>query len=50
MVKIQMELSEDENLIVEMYKLAFRLDKKTDAIKHMILKNKDRIKIVYKDK
>jgi hypothetical protein len=50
MVRIQIELSEDENKIVEMYKLAFGLDKKSDAVKHMILKNKGKIKIVFRER
>lgn len=36
MVKIQIDLNEEEDRIVEIYKLANRLNTKSDAIKKMI--------------
>ncbi len=36
MVKIQIDLSEEENRIVDVYKLANRMKTKQDAIKSMI--------------
>ena len=36
MVKIQIDLSDDEDRIVEIYKLTNRLKTKSDAIKKMI--------------
>ncbi len=37
MVKIQIELSEEEDKIVEVYKLVHKLKTKQEAIKNMIL-------------
>jgi len=37
MVKIQLDLSEEEDKVVEIYKLVNRLKTKQDAIKDMIL-------------
>ncbi|MDD5605214.1 MAG: hypothetical protein WC231_04720 [Dehalococcoidales bacterium] len=36
MAKIQLELSEEENRIVEVYKIVNRLNSKQEAIKQMI--------------
>jgi hypothetical protein len=37
MVKLQVELSEDENSIVEVYKTVHKLKTKQEAIKNMIM-------------
>ncbi len=49
MVKIQIDLSEEEDKIVEIYKLVHNLTTKQDAIKNMVKYFKAEIKPKYLD-
>jgi hypothetical protein len=43
MVQVQVDLSDDENQIVEVYKAINKLETKEDAIKEMIMKHKKEV-------
>jgi hypothetical protein len=48
MVKIQLELNENENNILEILKLYYKTKTKTDALKKLLISQKDKIEIVIK--
>lgn len=43
MVQVQVDLSEEENKLLNMYRLIYDLENKPDAIKHLISSQKKRI-------